>query len=187
MMDEAREITEIPDRSRLNGSDATPVAQPKNTRPHLVLVASPDRQFEVKTGAYQDGPCPPDPGIATRQRGYRTLALLGLLLVLAALLYGGMVGAVMPRPFYGMDKIYHLLGFAALAVSVRLVFPRGGIAWQSGAMLGLGGGIELVQMLEPWATASVWDFLFDGIGVALGILLARLPLARRYASWITTR
>src|SRR5699024_918957 len=89
----------------------------------------------------------------------RVLPRLGLVLVVGMLLYAGLMQNPAPKVFHGVDKLYHLTGFALLAVCTRLAFVRGAVWLQILAMLALGAGIEIVQAYIPGATASVWDFL----------------------------
>lgn len=115
-------------------------------------------------------------------RARRYLALRWLLAaIVVVLLCAGLRPHPVPETFHEEDKLYHLLGFAVLAVSTRLAFPRRAWWWLALAMLTLGLGIELAQNLEPARQGSLWDFLFDAVGVSLGLLLARLPVLRRWA------
>lgn len=100
--------------------------------------------------------------------------------VLAVVLYAGLRQQPVPEVFDQEDKLYHVLGFAALAMCTRLAFPRGGWWWQVLGALAIGGGIELAQNLHPERVGSLWDFLADAIGVGIGWLLLQLPLLRRW-------
>lgn len=100
-------------------------------------------------------------------------------LVLCALLYAGLRQNPVPELFHEEDKLYHLIGFAAFIACARLAFPRGAWWWQAVGALALGGGIELVQNLQPARVGSIWDFLFDALGVGAGLLLVRLPVFRQ--------
>ncbi len=111
----------------------------------------------------------------------RVLLRLAFAVVACFLLYAGLRAQSVPELFHEEDKLYHLAGFAALAVCTRLAFPRPAWWWQALAMLAMGGGIELAQNLEPARLGSAWDFLFDAIGVAIGLALARLPYLRHLA------
>src|SRR5699024_6151600 len=79
----------------------------------------------------------------------RTLAHLAFVVVVCVLLYAGLGPHSVPEMFHEEDKLFHLLGFAALAVCTRLAFPRRAWWWQALAMLALGAGIELAQNLQP--------------------------------------
>ena len=109
----------------------------------------------------------------------RTLMRFAFVVIVCGLLYAGLRPHPVPELFHEEDKLYHLLGFAALAVCTRVAFPRHAWWWQALAMLVLGAGIELAQNLQPARTGSMWDFLFDTLGVGIGLALARLPFMRR--------
>lgn len=115
----------------------------------------------------------------------RSLPRVAVIVIVAILLYAGLLQNPAPKLFHGMDKIYHMSGFAILAICTRLAFARGSATRQVLAMLVLGAGIEIVQIFVPKATASPWDFLFDAIGITLGLLLMRLPIFKRCAAWVT--
>ncbi|HET7268090.1 MAG TPA: VanZ family protein [Oleiagrimonas sp.] len=109
----------------------------------------------------------------------RVLVRAAFIAVLAVVLYAGLRQQAVPETFDNEDKLYHLLGFAALAVCTRLAFPRWRWWWQVLGALAIGGGIELFQNLQPARVGSWWDFLADAIGVGLGWLLLQLPPLRR--------
>ncbi len=120
--------------------------------------------------------------MSTRTRSTRRTLLCAILVIIVViLLYAGLTANPVPETFHEEDKLYHTLGFAALALCTRLAFARR--AWwpQVLAMLALGGAIEVGQMLLPLRTGSVWDFLFDALGVIIGLSLARIPFLRRLA------
>lgn len=121
---------------------------------------------------------------ARRRTLRRLLARLAVIVVIGVLLYAGLLQNPAPKLFHGMDKFYHMGGFIILAICTRLAFARGHLAMQVLAMLALGAGIEVVQAYIPGATASPWDFLFDTLGVALGLILMRLPPLRHCAAWV---
>ncbi|HET8553850.1 MAG TPA: hypothetical protein VFL78_03415 [Rhodanobacteraceae bacterium] len=104
---------------------------------------------------------------------------VAFVLVFAFLLYAGLRQNPVPELFHEEDKLYHLIGFAAFIACARLAFPRGAWWWQTAGALALGAGIELAQNLQPARTGSIWDFLFDAVGVGLGLLLLRLPVFQR--------
>ncbi len=115
------------------------------------------------------------PGSASKRVAWR----LVLFAVLVGLLYAGLRSHPVPEAFHEEDKLYHLLGFAALAACTRLAFPRRAWWWQTLAMLAIGAGIELAQALMPGRVGSVWDFAFDTLGIAIGLALSRWPTLRR--------
>lgn len=110
----------------------------------------------------------------------RLLVRVAFLAVLAVVLYAGLRQQPVPEVFNHEDKLYHVLGFAALAVCTRLAFPHRAWWWQALGALIIGGGIELLQNLQPARAGSLWDFLADIIGVGIGWLLLQLPLLRRW-------
>jgi VanZ family protein len=103
-------------------------------------------------------------------------------IVLAILLYAGLRPEHVPELFNEEDKLHHLAGFAALALSARMAFPRGSWVWQVVAMVALGVCIELAQELLPDRTSSIWDILANLVGLAVGLALSRLPALRRFAT-----
>lgn len=103
-------------------------------------------------------------------------------IVLIVLLYAGLRDRAIPEFFNEEDKLHHLAGFAALALSTRMAFPRGSVLWQVLAVVALGVFIELAQEWLPDRTSSVWDILANLVGIAVGLALSRLPALRRYAS-----
>jgi VanZ family protein len=115
---------------------------------------------------------------ATRRRTLRIVFVV----VLAILLYAGLRPEHIPEFFNEEDKLHHLAGFAALALSTRMAFPRGSVLWQIAGMVLLGVFIELAQELLPDRTSSIWDILANLTGIAVGLALARLPFLRRYAA-----
>jgi VanZ family protein len=76
----------------------------------------------------------------------------------------------------GVDKIEHLLAFAALGVAAAFT-ANPGLQRTFRAAAGLllyGGFIELVQTQLPTRSADWADMLADGVGVAAGLALAAL-------------
>lgn len=104
-------------------------------------------------------------------------ALLALLLAVITWL------ALSPAPpdsaDTGWDKVDHALAFATLAfVSVWALWqrPRQWLLLVV-ALLAYGGFIEIAQSFVPTRDAEWNDVLADGVGIALGLLVA-LPIAR---------
>ena len=56
------------------------------------------------------------------------MRMLPFLIVLAVVLFNGLKPEPVPQLFDQQDKLHHLLGFAALAFTLRLAFPRVGLA-----------------------------------------------------------
>lgn len=108
----------------------------------------------------------------------RAGARVAFAVVLVVILVAALGPASFPKGFSEADKLHHLVAFAVLIVTMRWAFPRARWAWLVAAALGLGAGIELVQRMLPDHVASVWDFAFDALGVAIGWWLLRLPVLR---------
>ena len=76
----------------------------------------------------------------------------------------------------GVDKVQHLLAFAALGVAAAMTLPAG-LRQAARATIGLvlyGGFIELVQTQLPTRHGDWADLLADAVGVAVGLALAAL-------------
>lgn len=112
----------------------------------------------------------------------RRLALLVLIGFLAFAFWAALQPRLAPPGAYGLDKAVHAgvfamlayLGVAASATKRTLVFLALSIA-------ALGAGIEVAQSLVPGREASLSDLAGDLVGVASGLLAARLtlgPIAR---------
>ncbi|MCY1272419.1 hypothetical protein D9M68_326240 [compost metagenome] len=97
---------------------------------------------------------------------------LPLLLVLLVLGFAGLRPEPVPEMVEQQDKLHHLLGFAALALSSRWAFPRLHLLWHAAACLGLALLIEAAQALEPLRSADPYDMLANAAGVLLGLLLS---------------
>ncbi|MFC5694219.1 VanZ family protein [Pseudomonas sp. GCM10022186] len=98
----------------------------------------------------------------------RYLRVLPFLTVLAIILFTGLKPEPLPEAVDQQDKLHHLLGFAALAATSRLAFPRLHFIWLLAFCLGIGLLIELGQGLLPNRTPSTADMLANALGVLLG-------------------
>ena len=111
-----------------------------------------------------------------RERAWRVLLAL-LAMVVAAL-------ALTPAPpqhvSLGWDKLNHLAAFAALAACAVCGWRDARAARHTMllALLAFGGTIELLQHHVPGRSGEWADLLADGIGIAIGALLARCWLRR---------
>jgi len=114
---------------------------------------------------------------------------LPVIAVLAIILFSGLKPEPVPQMFEQQDKLHHLLGFAALAFSLRLGFGRTHFGWLLAASLLAALLIELGQIFLPHRTASMGDMLANILGVLLGAgcwlaleawLRARQKKARMY-------
>jgi len=109
--------------------------------------------------------------LAPAQRGLWRLLLVGLYLAITWL-------ALVPAPPEALstdwDKSNHLLAFGSLAfTSVRALWPQPR-RWPLlvAVLLAYGCGIEVAQSFLPPRSADVEDVFADGMGIALGLLLA---------------
>lgn len=76
----------------------------------------------------------------------------------------------------GIDKVEHLLAFAALGVAASFASDPGlqRLARAGAGLMLYGGFIELVQTQLPTRQGDWADVLADGLGVAAGLALAAL-------------
>lgn len=97
-----------------------------------------------------------------------------LLLLLAVILWLALSPAPPKTVDSGWDKANHAMAFAALAfTSVWAQWPRPR-AWLGLvlALLAFGGGIEIAQSFLPPREADWLDLLADGVGIAIGLVVA---------------
>ena len=72
----------------------------------------------------------------------------------------------------GWDKLNHALAFSTLAVAAAMGFTAA--RWRIGAaLLAYGALIELLQAFLPPRQADLADLMTDGLGIAIGLLLAQ--------------
>lgn len=76
------------------------------------------------------------------------------------------------------DKLLHATTFAVLATVAWLGWPQRHRAIAAGLAF-YGIAIEVLQGMTPTRHASVADFVADGVGIALGLWLARRWLVVR--------
>lgn len=81
----------------------------------------------------------------------------------------------------GWDKLNHAAAFAALASVAYLGFARNWVM-VGVVLLGYGGLIELLQSFTPTRSAEWGDLLADGVGIALGLLLAAVTLVAKHVA-----
>ena len=113
------------------------------------------------------------------RRWRRTWRLL-LVCLLAVVSWFAFVPSTTHEGLQHLDKVRHLLAFATLALVASLGWPPGprttpGI---TGGLMAYGLFIEVMQTQLPTRTGSLADWLADGVGIALGLLLFR-ALRRR--------
>lgn len=81
--------------------------------------------------------------------------------------------------FRGGDKLLHALGFGCLVGWWGNVFST----WRARrraalACLAYGALVEVLQAFTPPRSADALDLLADAVGIGIGLLLLRTPLAR---------
>ena len=99
-----------------------------------------------------------------------------LLLLMCAAAWFAFIPATPTAQPSGLDKIEHLLAFAALGLAASFTASPGlrRTAQAAAGLLLYGGFIELVQTQLPTRTADWADIAADGLGVAAGLALAAL-------------
>lgn len=87
-----------------------------------------------------------------------------------------------PEPVEHSDKIYHVLGFAALAFPISFFRP----SWLLIAVPTFAGFGGLIEIIQPYVgrECSLHDWFADLVGIALGVICGRsagslVPLMRR--------
>lgn len=79
-------------------------------------------------------------------------------------------------PTTGWDKSNHMLGFGTLGLFGVRGWP--GRAWVVLAtLLAYGALIEVLQSLTPYRSAEWADLIADGVGLLVGLLVARVSLS----------
>lgn len=78
-----------------------------------------------------------------------------------------------PLVFDLWDKAQHALGFAALALLGSLAYPLWREAALVAGLLAHGAAIEWAQAATGWRHGDLADWVADGVGVAVGVLIAR--------------
>ena len=76
-------------------------------------------------------------------------------------------------PTTGWDKSNHMLGFGTLGFLGVRSWPNRTVVVLA-ALLAYGGLIEVLQSLTPYRSAEWADLLADGVGLAVGLLIARV-------------
>ena len=80
-----------------------------------------------------------------------------------------------PKAFSFWDKAQHAFGFAVLAFSGLLAYPRRIPALIFGLAL-FGAGIECAQWLTGWRFGDWQDWVADCVGVAFGYVVLRVVM-----------
>jgi VanZ family protein len=115
---------------------------------------------------------------------------LGVLLVVIAAFVCLVPVREIPKSFEFNDKVSHLVGHGALALYFAGLVPRGSW-WKIFVLLLLFGiSIELAQFyMHAGRNGDPRDVLANGVGAALGLLLALCGLGRwpEVAAWLLGR
>ena len=115
---------------------------------------------------------------------YRSLWLSGGILLVLAVVIGSLAPSV--RAPLGNDKLSHLSAYLALAIWFGGVYRPAHYPWVAGALLALGGAIELVQGMLKYRSMEMADMLANTVGVLAGILLSWVLLGS-WCQWIEAR
>ena len=98
---------------------------------------------------------------------------LVLLCLLAAVSWFAFTPSTPQSGLPHIDKVQHLLAFASLALVASLGWPPAPrtAALITVGLMAYGLFIELMQTQLPTRTGSMADWLTDGVGIGLGLLL----------------
>lgn len=72
-----------------------------------------------------------------------------------------------------VDKLEHAVAYLVLMAWFGGLSPRAVHRWVALGLLALGALIEVAQGLSGYRSADRWDLVADGLGIALGWLIAR--------------
>ena len=109
----------------------------------------------------------------------RRLRVALALIVFCAILAFGLSPVPAPQWFAHQDKVHHFLGFAALAISMRLALPNVATGRLLLACVALAALVEVGQgVLLAARTASFADWLASALGAIAGAFI--LWLLRRH-------
>lgn len=101
---------------------------------------------------------------------------LGLTLLLMGIIAALTLAPISaPEPVEHSDKIYHVLGFAGLALPISVFRPR----WLLVAVPIFAGFGGLIEIIQPYVgrECSLDDWLADLAGIALGVACGRVAAA----------
>ena len=65
--------------------------------------------------------------------------------------------------------VEHVLAYAGTAFITAMAFAERGLSRIALALLAYAGSLEFLQLFSPGRTSSIWDFMFSGMGVLMGI------------------
>jgi|GEM_PF-275311 len=132
-----------------------------------------------------------DPGAVIWVRRWRLVYTIALLVLGASVVPVPAIGVAQSEPaganILSPTLVFHLIGYAALAVSlarVQLVEQRHVLAAAVtiGVTVGFGFGIELLQTLVPWRRFAWIDSAANATGACVGVIVHAVIRARIHAS-----
>ena len=106
-----------------------------------------------------------------RLRPWRILLAVAMLAILVL----SLLPPSSDLPTTGWDKSNHMLGFGTLGLLGVRGWPGRAVAVLA-ALLAYGGLIEVLQSLTPYRSAEWADLFADGVGLGVGLLVARASL-----------
>ena len=131
------------------------------------------------------------PGAVTWVRRWRLVYAITVLILGASIVPVPAVGVAQSEPASASTLsptlVFHLCGYAALAVSlarVQLVEQRHVLAAAVaiGVAVAVGFGIELLQTLVPWRRFAWIDSVANATGACVGVVVHAVIRARTHAS-----
>jgi VanZ family protein len=114
---------------------------------------------------------PMTPFAPPRLRPWRILLAVAMLAILVL----SLLPPSSDLPTTGWDKSNHMLGFGTLGLLGVRGWPGRAVAVLA-ALLAYGGLIEVLQSLTPYRSAEWADLFADGVGLGVGLLVARASL-----------
>jgi VanZ family protein len=114
---------------------------------------------------------PMTPSAPPRLRPWRILLAVAMLAILVL----SLLPPSSDLPTTGWDKSNHMLGFGTLGLLGVRGWPGRAVAVLA-ALLAYGGLIEVLQSLTPYRSAEWADLFADGVGLGVGLLVARASL-----------
>lgn len=103
-------------------------------------------------------------------------AAILLTLVLGVVVAGLALSPVsVPMPVHNADKLYHAVAFAGLSVPVSFLAPR--LIPMTVIVLAVFGGV--IEVIQPYVgrECSLWDWLANVAGIAIGVIIGRTGAA----------
>ena len=84
------------------------------------------------------------------------------------------------------DKFAHVAIYAVLAIWFAGIYTRSCYPTIAAGLILLGGGLELLQSTTGYRMGDWNDFVANGLGVVMGLMVARLGLGG-WCAWIEPR